>query len=217
MKNIKFLSLKGLSRASLLESPLVSLGNSIELPALIRRVGFRIIPIAFPRKVKFSSRLKQLSNLVPILLRIRKNHGSMYVIKYLKACQLALQKSIAGHPFSTLREIEPDLPLRRLSNGLPAIIPKYDREAIRAGRPSVIRWWNTIFSLYRVLQVPGTMKLGTITDPFCGDPVATAKIGSVISKVFDSHLRRTFKVPRIKGCDAKLLFLEASSPTSRVS
>jgi len=72
---------------------------------------------------------------------MRKHHGDSYVVKYLKACQLAVQKSIAGTPFISLREIEPDLPLRRLTrSGLPWVIPREDRRAIIAGHPSVIRW-----------------------------------------------------------------------------
>jgi hypothetical protein len=70
---------------------------------------------------------------------MNKNHGSTLTIKYLKACQLALQKFIAGTPVISLRDIEPDLPLRRLRNGIPGFIPKEDRHAIRNNDMSVIR------------------------------------------------------------------------------
>lgn len=65
----------------------------------------------------------------------------MYVIKFLKSCQLAIQKKIAGQPFLSLREIEPDLPLPRLSrSGLPYFIKLGDRSAIVRGSLTVIRF-----------------------------------------------------------------------------
>jgi hypothetical protein len=74
------------------------------------------------------------------LLKMTKHHGSTYTVKYLKASQLALQKKIAGNPFQSLSEIEPDLPLPRLTTcGLPKVIPKRDRQAILSGSPSIIR------------------------------------------------------------------------------
>jgi hypothetical protein len=71
---------------------------------------------------------------------MRKHHGSVFVIKYLKACQLAVQKAIAKNPMKSLNEIEPDLPLPRLAtSGLPRIIPLRDRRAIMNGHSSCIR------------------------------------------------------------------------------
>lgn len=88
----------------------------------------------------------------------------------LKAQLLALQRSLAGSPMTTLRELEPDLPLPRLSKGgLPTIIGTQDRRLIRGGHTATIRWWLTLFSLYRVLDMPGKLKVSTITDPFSGD------------------------------------------------
>lgn len=214
MKNIKFISLKGLLGKG--ESPLVSLGNSFELPALIRRIGYRIIPLTFPRSVKFSSRLTYLLFFPTFLFKMRKHHGSEYVVKYLKACQLAISKKIAGTPFSTLRDIEPDLPLRRLSHGLPSVIPSYDRLAIRQGKPSIIRWWLTIFSLYRILSIPGTLKISTITDAFKGDFNSLALLEEQIPILCRSKFRHI--TPKVKiDRDPSLLMLETSSPNSKVS
>jgi hypothetical protein len=64
----------------------------------------------------------------------------MFVVKYLKASQLAVQKFIAGTPLTSLREVGGDLPFRRLDGrGLPMVIPYVDRKLIAAGSPSVIR------------------------------------------------------------------------------
>jgi len=98
-----------------------------------------------------------------------KRHGVPYTVKYLKACQLAVQKKIAGQPLTSLRELEPDLALPRLSkSGLPRIIQLRDRRAIVSGSQSVIRMWLTFFSIYRIIKMPVKAKLNTITDPFVG-------------------------------------------------
>jgi len=120
---------------------MVSLDNSFELPVLFRRLGWRLLSASFPaKKVKFTSRLKTMGNFSQHLLSLRRRHGSMFVVKYLKASQLAVQKYIAGTPLTSLREAGGDLPFRRLdSRGLPMVIPYVDRKLIAAGSPSVIR------------------------------------------------------------------------------
>lgn len=74
------------------------------------------------------------------LLKLNKFHGPVFVVKYLKASQLAMQKKIAGQPLDSLRELEPDLPLPRLSkSGLPAIIGLRHRRAIYSGSYIIVR------------------------------------------------------------------------------
>lgn len=69
-----------------------------------------------------------------------RRHGPEFTVKYLKACNLAVSKFLAGQPFKSLREIEPDLPLPRLSkSGLPAIIGTRDRRSLHANSHRVIR------------------------------------------------------------------------------
>jgi hypothetical protein len=126
MKKTKFLSLKNIF-AEHTPFSLVKLDNSIELSALFRRLGFRILSLAFPKKVKFFSRLAHLYSFSLHLFKMRKHHGPVLVVKYLKANHLSLQRYLAGQPLSTLPEVEPQLPLKRLLNGLPSIIPKNDR------------------------------------------------------------------------------------------
>jgi len=120
---------------------MVSLDNSFELSVLFRRLGWRLLSASFPaKKVKFTSRLRTMGNFAKHLLSLRRRHGSMFVVKYLKASQLAVQKFIAGTPLTSLREVGGDLPFRRLdSRGLPMVIPYVDRKLIAAGSPSVIR------------------------------------------------------------------------------
>jgi hypothetical protein len=135
-----FFSLYKSFRDSVVSTPEVSLGNLIELPVLVKKMGWRVLAACFPSLTKFNARLRQLSNFSQHLLRMRKHHGDVFVVKYLKASQLAISKVVAGNPFKTLRELEPDLPLPRLSTcGLPTVIPSRDRNSIRKGHASTIR------------------------------------------------------------------------------
>jgi len=213
-KNIKFISLSSLFKDLSSSNTLVSLGNSIELPVLLKRIGYRITLASMPSLRKFSSRLKFLYNFGTFLLRMNKNHGPTLTVKYLKASQLALQKYVAGTPFNSLREIEPDLPLRRLSSGLPRVIPLYDRIAIRNGSASVIRYWNTLFSLYKVLDAPGKVKLETITNEFKGDQQKMENVTQLVSRLANQFRNR---FPTSVGRDPRLLFLETSSATFKTS
>jgi len=140
-KELKFFSLYNSFRDNLITDPMVSLGNSVELPVLFKKLGWRLVSACFPSIVKFNGRLRQLHNFGQHILRMRKHHGDVFVVKYLKASQLAISKAIGGVPFKSLRELEPELPLPRLtSSGLPVVIPLGDRRAILSGSPSIIRW-----------------------------------------------------------------------------
>jgi hypothetical protein len=101
---------------------------------------------------------------------MHRRHGSVFVVKYLKACNLAISKVIAGQPFKSLRDIEPDLPLPRLSScGLPRIIGRLDRRSILSGNTKVIRLYLTLFSLYRIISLKGNVKFDTITNGYTGN------------------------------------------------
>lgn len=140
-KKSYFFSSLNAFKNNVLVDGMVSLGNSFEFPALIKRLGFRIASASFPRLVNFSSRLKQLHIFAGYVRQMTKHHGATYTVNYLKACQLAVQKYVAGDKISSLRELNSSLPLPRLTtSGLPRFIPGYDRSLIKAGSPSVIRW-----------------------------------------------------------------------------
>lgn len=148
---------------------MVSLSNVEHLKLVMKEIGMRFTYLCFQR-TSDTNRIRSLHNFAMYLIKLRKHHGDMYVIKFLKATQLAIQKKIARTPLKTLREVEPDLPLPRLTtSGLPKIIKLGDRSAIVRGALTVIRYWLSLSSLYRVLKGEFKPKLNTITDPFNGD------------------------------------------------
>lgn len=116
-----------------------------------------------------SGRLRITHNFFQFILKMNRNHGSIFTVKWLKACTVALQKALGEDKISSLRVLEPNLPLPRCINGYPAIINKQDRHLIRDGNVQIIRFWHSLFSLYRILSIPGKLKLETITGSFNGD------------------------------------------------
>jgi hypothetical protein len=85
---------------------------------------------------------------------MKRNHGMDHTVKYLKACHLAIQRFIAGTPVSSIKEITGPGVYPCLRDGLPKFIPKKDRSLIRKHHTAVVRFYLTLFSLYRILYSP---------------------------------------------------------------
>jgi uncharacterized short protein YbdD (DUF466 family) len=212
--NTFFLSMKTAFTDYLVHDRLISLNNSIELLALFRKLGWRLLSAAIPRIEKSTNRLSQLYNFGKYVLHMRKHHGELTTIKYLKACQLSIQKAISRDRIKSLRDLEPDLPLPRLTkSSLPRYIPLGDRRAILSGSPSVIRWWLTLYSVYRILQAPSKLKLETITLPFTGS-VDLLERASMELKVVALSFKKLAPESLQPG-EVKLL--ETASPSFKVS
>jgi hypothetical protein len=166
LKQIKFISL---IKDIQLRTNMISLNNSFELLSVLRTVGFRILNSIGIKAGGYATRLNFMRKFINYILFLQRKNGSEFVVAYLKAGQLAISKKIANSPVKSLRDINPDFPLPRLVNGLPTIIPISDRRLICRRGYSVIRFWLTLFSIYRIFSIPGKLKLNTITDPFSGN------------------------------------------------
>jgi len=90
-------------------------------------------------------------------------NGNSFVVKYLKECLRICQHFVAGSIVHRSNGIPIDL-----AGGLPRIIPGNLRARFRAGDPRAIRVVLTVLSVYRIIRVPGVLKLETITAPFKG-------------------------------------------------
>jgi hypothetical protein len=89
--------------------------------------------------------------------------GMRFTVIYLKACFVLLQQSLGGQ---CLPDVGPfGARVSRTRGGLPRAIPSLHRERIRKGEKLIVRLWLSLFSLYRILDIPGTVKTSTITDP----------------------------------------------------
>nr|QTW92172.1 RNA-dependent RNA polymerase [Colletotrichum higginsianum mitovirus 1] len=128
----------------------------------------QIMYLSFGRIRDLTTRATVTANFLKLILKLNKNHGSDFTIKWLKACYVALQKALGDDRLKSLRDLEPGLPLPRLINGFPAIIGSRDRDLIRKGDSRVTIYWSSLFSIYRVLKCSYKLKTSSITDPFSG-------------------------------------------------
>jgi len=100
------------------------------------------------------------------------------LVKNLKVHSVILQQSLAGHVLGDLTPLGPRV--SRTEGGIPRLIPVLHRRRIRLGDPLIIKYYLTIFSLYRDIVIPGKMKLSTITDKFSGDEKIFKRLGKYI-------------------------------------
>lgn len=93
--------------------------------------------------------------------RIARAQGVAGLVLRLKAYYVTLAQCIARAP-----KLPTTPRFSRGRGGLPSVIPLLHRERImRQGDATVLRFWFTLFALYRVLEFPGVIKISTITKP----------------------------------------------------
>nr|UJQ92605.1 MAG: putative RNA-dependent RNA polymerase [Mitoviridae sp.] len=188
------------------------------LADLVRGFGWRVLSFCFPGRVRFTRRLRQLYRFSNYIYRIYKVSGPVQAVKYLKAAQLAVQKSIGKDKIESLRDIDPDLLRTKVTGyGLPIFIPSRDRKLIAAGSPTIIRWWLTLFSVYRVIAIPGVLKLQTITQ---ASTVSIDKMEGLVSsftEFLSSGSMTTMFDLKILKREAEIQLLETASATHKVA
>jgi hypothetical protein len=147
---------------------MISLTNEKHLLLVLKTIGYRIVTMSL-LSTKETSRFRMLHNFGKFLFKLTKNHGEMYTVKYLKAAQMSIQKKLSGTKISSLRDLEPNFPFPRLSKcGLPNSIKARDRRLICSNNLKIIRFYLSLFSIYRIIKVSFNPKLNTITDNFSG-------------------------------------------------
>jgi hypothetical protein len=111
--------------------------------------------------------VKDLGRIANVLKYIQRTQGSKGLVTYLKVSAVLLQQSAAGHRLDDVSLLGPRVS-RTKGMGLPRIIPRRSRIIIANNGPGkhlIIRFYLTIFALYRVLTYAGKLSLNTITDP----------------------------------------------------
>lgn len=94
--------------------------------------------------------------------KLLKKHGDSDTILILKSYSVLIQKSI-GRDYS-----QPTSKRVKTLLNFPSFISRMDIQKMRGGDVKLIQFWLTILSIYRILEVPGTLKLETITNSFTG-------------------------------------------------
>jgi len=167
---------------------LFSLREERSLRKVLSSYVWKIISLA-TGKTKVSPRLRRFDKFLSLVFKNFKNHGAAFTIKWLKACHMTVQRKLSSCPCESLRDVEPNLPLPRLINGLPSFIGTMDRKMIREGHPGTIRLWLSILSIYRILSGPLSPKLNTITDKYNGDHDIIKRIIMVSKDVYNFNVK----------------------------
>lgn len=98
------------------------------------------------------------------VVHLYRKSGVVFVVKYLKACQILLMQSVSESPDRAPGQAF-GAAVARTRKGLPRIIPKAHRSLIRSGSKFHVRFWLTMFALYRVLDYKGRISVKTIVTP----------------------------------------------------
>lgn len=190
-----------------------SISNSLQIPLR------QILYLSFGKIRGLANRALVTKNFMIFVLKMKKNHGSDFTIKWLKCCYVSLQKSLGKDCLESMRDLEPNLPLPRLINGIPAVISAEDRKLIREMDSRIIIYWSSLFSLYRVLKCSYKLKISTITDPFKGDLVKLDEIINVpVFSVFFDRLAGFDKIVKKSNlAPRRIRLLRSSSSSNNVS
>lgn len=97
---------------------------------------------------------------------LKRTQGMKGLTKYLKASTVSVQQSLGSHRVRDVALL--GARVSRTGRGLPRFIPAPIRKRIRAGDTTIIRVTLTLLNVYRIFQIPGQLKLQTITNPFTG-------------------------------------------------
>jgi hypothetical protein len=119
--------------------------------------------------------------------------GMRYVVIYLKACHTLLQQACAGQKLSDTGSLGARV-RRTRGGGLPTLIPVTHRKEISKGNKMIIRLWLSLFSIYRVIDIPGRVNLGTIIAPYSGETVILTEFSRFVGK-FYLLVKEKFTVP----------------------
>lgn len=188
-----------------------TLGNSKLLLSTLMKEAWRISALSMTKVKGLSSRVRIFNNFMQYMFKVFKHHGASFSVKLLKANSVAIQRYIAGTPYNSLRELEPTLPLPRLYQGIPSVIPKVDRVSIREGHKGVIRFWLSLFNVYRILIAPLAPKLNSITDPIKGPCSQVDDFKQFISEKF-WHIIPGTKLSDIKTSATYIFRTQKASP-----
>lgn len=134
------------------------------------------------RITNLAFRIRLTKSFFDFILKYAAAHGSKSAVKWLKGVSVALQKELGQDRLNSLLALGGALPYSRMSGGLPRLIPAPQRAAIRRGDKREIRFWLGLFNLYRILKVPGDLKISTITSPFSGNILAMSKYFEAVAK-----------------------------------
>jgi len=134
--------------------------------------------------------VKVILTYLAFLHRLQKRNGLTYMVKFMKSAQVLMMQSLGGQRLYNLNPLGPRL--ARTKAGLPRVIPALHRVRIRAGDRWTVRLWQSLFGLYRIIEIPGELKLKTITDPSTMDTSIIPEFSQFVSEHWKLVLPKFF-------------------------
>jgi len=179
---------------------------SLKAKGLLLGAFERMLPSIRLRTTKY--RIGTILTFINRAKAIHQHQGMVGLVNWLKANSVLLQQSLGGFK---LRDLA-DLKCRpsRNAQGLPRLVLAQDRALIRAGNTKVMRFYLTLFNLYRVLEFPGKVKLGTITNPFSGSPSDSHIVSQLI--LYIPHFIKMWRILEGKAKVRGLLTRRITTP-----
>jgi len=214
--------MKRLNILNLLKTAYVNVTKMIPLTDRLGTTLFK--PLAM-NSILAMGRIRRLARVIFLtkrfiaaVLEYNTAHGSTSTVKWLKAMHVALQKALGQDNLKSLRALQPGIPMPGLRSGLPRMIPLPERERIRRGHVPTIRFWSGLFNLYRVLQIPGELKLSTITAPFSGDAVGLQNLSNLSKElIFFDRLRGFENVRSLSLSPRTPVLSRSASPSNKMA
>lgn len=141
--------------------------------------------------------IKVIITYLATLHRLRRQNGLVFLVKTMKAWQVMLMQSLGGQRLHSLNPL--GLRLARTKAGIPRVIPALHRARMRNGDIWTVRLWQSLFGLYRVLEIPGKLKISTITKPGTMLPDTLAEFSHFVTRHLVHVLKANFgSVPMVR-------------------
>jgi len=152
--------------------------------------------------------VKVILTYLAFLHRLQKKNGLTYMVKFMKSAQVLMMQALGGQRLYNLNPLGPRL--ARTKAGLPRVIPALHRVAIRRGDRWTVRLWQSLFGLYRVIEIPGVLKLKTITAPSTMEGWVLSEFSKFVIEHWKVILPKLFNgaVARAYGPSGPLSFLK---------
>jgi len=211
-----------------LKERLHSLGGSVNgmVQVKLGRPLLKVL-IMIPRVIGLKDNLSMVKVLITfsrLCYDLAKKGGIRFLVIYLKSCHTLLQQSVAGQRLANTAPLGARVSRTR-RGGLPRCIPKLHRIRIRAGDFLCIKFWLSLFSLYRVLDIRGKLNLKTITAFSTANMLLLAEYSAFVCQSFWTWIRDRWSqdgsvtdalhegaLEFLKGLRAKPFLIFRSSP-----
>jgi len=133
----------------------------VKAEAKLAGLLLRLVPLVFGHLTL--SHVKVVWGYAKEVAKLYRAMGSKGTAIYLKTCYLVTQHRAGGMKDQSPWDLGANIARTRL--GVPRILNRRHRQLLLKGDVGVIRLWLSLFSLYRVLEFKGSLKLKTITEP----------------------------------------------------